>query len=178
MMSANFLRVFVLFLRDIMYWAMRDPVQARLRVVLGSPGLIILTHQAAIMVSIRALICCVTSLHHWILILGSLFPNSVVRNILTTLFPLAAAWDLGAAQWPQRKRTSFANDIERNLVVVSGDVNIDKGDSTPSEWLPPWKGSQCWYAARYLTVAIYYQLAITEADWHALSGARRLCHRS
>ena len=109
---------------------------------------------------------------------GQPLPQQRRQKHIDHLFPLAAAWDLGAAQWPQRKRTSFANDIERNLVVVSGDVNIDKGDSTPSEWLPPWKGSQCWYAARYLTVAIYYQLAITEADWHALSGARRLCHRS
>lgn len=94
------------------------------------------------------------------------------------IFPLAAAWDMGAAQWSPAKRVAFANDTARNLVVVAGDINIDKGDSTPSEWLPPWRGAHCWYAARYLTVATYYQLSISQADWRALRAASRLCRRT
>ena len=108
---------------------------------------------------------------------GRHLPNQRQQRHIDHLFPLAAAWDMGAAQWPQRKRVSFANDISRNLVVVAGDINIEKADSTPSEWLPPWKGSRCWYAARYLTVAVHYDLSISQADWRALSAASRLCPR-
>ena len=106
---------------------------------------------------------------------GRPLPYQRQQRHIDHLFPLAAAWDMGAAQWPQRKRVSFANDISRNLVVVAGDINIEKADSTPSEWLPPWKGSRCWYAGRYLTVAIHYNLSISQADWRALSAASRLC---
>lgn len=108
---------------------------------------------------------------------GRPLPYQRTQRHIDHLFPLAAAWDMGAAQWQQRKRVAFANDISRNLVVVAGDINIEKGDSTPSEWLPPWKGSRCWYAGRYLSVAIHYDLPISQADWRALSAASRLCPR-
>lgn len=106
---------------------------------------------------------------------GEPLPYQRQQRHIDHIFPLAAAWDMGAAGWSQRKRVSFANDISRNLVVVAGDINREKGDSTPSEWLPPWKGSRCWYAARYLSVALYYGLSISQADWRALSAASRFC---
>ncbi len=80
------------------------------------------------------------------------------------LFPLAAAWDLGAATWSPRERATFANDTELELLAVNGSANLSKGDSTPASWLPSNKDYRCEYVTAYLEVAFAYDLAITEAD--------------
>ena len=80
------------------------------------------------------------------------------------LFPLAAAWDLGAARWTPQERATFANDPELELLAVSGSANLSKGDSTPASWLPPYRPYRCAYVTAYLEVALAYDLAVTAAD--------------
>lgn len=106
---------------------------------------------------------------------GKPLPSLRAQQHVDHIYPLAAAWDFGAWQWSAEKRTLFANDTSLNLVVVSGYVNVDKGDSTPAEWLPPWRGAHCWYAYRYMTVAIHYDLPVSQADRRALKRAIRTC---
>lgn len=80
------------------------------------------------------------------------------------LFPLAAAWDLGAASWTLEERAAFANDTALELLAVNGGANQQKGDSTPASWLPPHEAFRCTYVTAYLEVAHAYDLAITAAD--------------
>ncbi len=80
------------------------------------------------------------------------------------VYPLAAAWDMGAYGWPLDRRIRFANDLDFNLLATEGKTNQDKGDSTPAEWLPPAAANHCFYAAKYLTAARQYNLPITTAD--------------
>ncbi|WP_134767461.1 HNH endonuclease family protein [Nocardioides sp. 1609] len=80
------------------------------------------------------------------------------------LFPLAAAWDLGAAGWSAAERARFANDTDLELVAVDGTANLQKGDSTPASWLPPATTYRCTYVTSYLEVAHAYDLAITATD--------------
>lgn len=102
--------------------------------------------------------------------------SSGVRGIhVDHVYPLAAAWDLGAAGWPAERRAEFANDVDHNLLAVTGTVNSRKSDSTPADWLPDDPGRHCFYAARYLTAAVAYGLPVTEADHRALAGAVRRC---
>lgn len=82
------------------------------------------------------------------------------------LYPLARAWDLGAADWTPKTRATFAND-PANLVVVSGSANSSKSDQGPGEWLPMHAAYRCTYVARYLQVAIAYGLPITRGDHDA-----------
>ena len=89
------------------------------------------------------------------------------------LFPLAAAWDLGAATWPLEQRSRFANDTSVELLAVNGGANQSKGDSTPASWLPPVKPYRCEYVVRFLTVAAAYELAITEADVRVIAAVQR-----
>lgn len=91
------------------------------------------------------------------------------------VYPLSAAWDLGARAWPPARRAAFANDVDRNLLAVSASVNTGKSDSTPADWLPPDPGRHCFYASRYLTAAVAYGLPVTAADHRALAGAVRRC---
>lgn len=86
------------------------------------------------------------------------------------VYPLAAAWDLGAYQWSASRRRAFGNDTELNLLPTLAAVNRDKGDSTPAEWLPTAE-MRCPYAHRYLAVALKWELPVSEADWLALAGS-------
>lgn len=85
------------------------------------------------------------------------------------VYPLAAAWDFGANTWPPSVRLRFANDTELNLMAVKGSENQSKGDSTPGQWLPPNPAYHCFYAWKYLNVAVSYRLPISRADFAALT---------
>ncbi|RBO85528.1 uncharacterized protein DUF1524 [Nocardia puris] len=104
------------------------------------------------------------------------FDKSRAREVeIDHLFPLAAAWDLGASTWPPARRRAFANDMETNLVATTASVNRDKGDRTPADWLPPSRPNHCYFAGRYLTVATRYDLPLTTADHEALTKVARTC---
>lgn len=91
------------------------------------------------------------------------------------IYPLARAWDLGAAKWPLQRRTDFANDQAANLLAVDGATNASKGDKGPGEWMPVAAGFRCTYVLRYLKVANAYQLAITRDDRDAAQTITRTC---
>jgi hypothetical protein len=89
------------------------------------------------------------------------------------LFPLAAAWDLGASGWSAERRARFANDPDGELLAVSGSANLAKGDSTPASWLPPRREYRCTYVTDYLEVADGYDLAVTAADVRVIEDVLR-----
>ncbi|MBP2187148.1 HNH endonuclease family protein [Nocardia goodfellowii] len=104
------------------------------------------------------------------------FSKDNAREIqIDHVYALAAAWDMGASMWPAERRVAFANDVEVNLLATAAGVNQAKGDSTPSEWLPPARANHCFYAGKYLTVAVRYDLPVTAADNAALAGIARTC---
>ncbi|AZA09514.1 hypothetical protein CPPEL_07020 [Corynebacterium pseudopelargi] len=90
---------------------------------------------------------------------------------LDHVFPLAAAWDLGAATWSQQQRENFAND-PLNLVIASRHANQEKSDALPASWLPPKRRARCWYVNRLAAVAARYGLALPRAD---VAVMRRQC---
>ncbi|MFC9552632.1 HNH endonuclease family protein [Rhodococcus sp. NPDC056960] len=91
------------------------------------------------------------------------------------VYPLAAAWDMGASTWPAARRLRFANDVTFNLLAVNGADNQDKGDQTPQDWLPPNRAYHCFYAGKYLSVAVEYELPVTLADRDALAEVAERC---
>ncbi|MCM6777831.1 HNH endonuclease family protein [Nocardia sp. CDC159] len=104
------------------------------------------------------------------------FDRSEPRSVqIDHIYSLAAAWAMGASNWPLPQRIRFANDIDFNLLAVAGAVNEDKGDSTPSDWLPPAHSYHCFYAGKYLTAATRYDLPVTRADHEALRRVAARC---
>lgn len=87
------------------------------------------------------------------------------------IFPLRAAWDLGAFAWPEAKRVAFAND-PLNLVVTSSAANQSKSDMLPSEWVPPHRSVRCAYGQRVAAIARSYDLPLPRADLRTI---RRHC---
>ena len=104
------------------------------------------------------------------------FAKSSAQQVpIDHVYPLAAAWDLGAAGWPPALRIRFANDIEYNLQATARAANVDKSDSTPARWLPPARPGHCYYAGKYLLVALRYDLPVTAADHAALREVAQRC---
>lgn len=62
------------------------------------------------------------------------FAKADARDVqIDHVYPLAAAWDMGAASWSLERRVIFANDVETNLLATDAETNQAKGDSTPAE---------------------------------------------
>jgi hypothetical protein len=80
------------------------------------------------------------------------------------IVPLAYAWDVGASEWSQDVRDTFANDLTLELLLVDGPANQSKGDSGPAEWMPSNKAYACTYVSRFVSVLSAYKLGIAEAD--------------
>lgn len=88
------------------------------------------------------------------------------------VFPLSAAWDLGAHGWETGRREAFAND-PLNLVVTSRSANREKSDHLPTGWQPTDRGSRCWYARRLALVAAGHDLPLPRQDLRAMRKACR-----
>lgn len=82
------------------------------------------------------------------------------------LVPLAEAWDSGAKSWDAARLRSYANDLgdERTLVAVTDNVNQEKSDQDPAEWLPPLKSVRCRYAAEWVAVKLRWGLSADDAE--------------
>ena len=91
------------------------------------------------------------------------------------VYPLAQAWHAGAWAWSRSRRLRFANDVDRELLAVSGRANQDKGAGGPGSWLPGNAAYRCRYVTKYLAVAAAYDLPVTRADALAIAAVARGC---
>lgn len=91
--------------------------------------------------------------------------------------PLAEAWRSGARRWSAARRRSFANDLgdRRTLRAVSAKSNRSKGDSDPSDWLPPRASFRCAYAKQWVAVKVRWGLSADRAEKRALNKLLRGC---
>jgi hypothetical protein len=81
---------------------------------------------------------------------------------------LADAWRSGAWKWSDGRRELFANDLI-NLNAIGAAENQRKSDSGPAGYRPSNAAQTCAYLAQYGSVKVAYGLAITQADFDALS---------
>lgn len=96
------------------------------------------------------------------------FTNNVIMNAsaidVDHIAPLSWSWKHGAQSWTRAQREAFAND-PINLWPVEKELNRQKGDAGPDEWLPP--AGRCQYVARFKRITIKYRLQLTprEDEW-------------
>ena len=92
------------------------------------------------------------------------------------LVPLAEAWDSGAGAWSTSAREGFANDLSQpQLIAVTDNVNQEKGDQDPAEWMPPSSGFHCVYARAWVQVKYNYDLSVDSAEKSALTSILNGC---
>lgn len=84
------------------------------------------------------------------------------------------AWQSGANRWTAEDRATFAND-PLNLVAVSGEANVSKGNQNAAEWLPPAGTQHCGYVARQIAVKARWRLSISGAERAAMVGVLAKC---
>lgn len=87
---------------------------------------------------------------------------------------LSDAWQKGAAQWDEAKRTDFAND-PANLQATDGPTNQKKSAGDAATWLPPNKAYRCTYVTRQIDVKARYGLWITSAEKDAMARVLATC---
>jgi hypothetical protein len=88
--------------------------------------------------------------------------------------PLLDAWQKGAQQWDQPKRTQFAND-PLNLLAVSGKANRNKKAGDVATWLPSNKDFRCAYVTRVVDVKAKYGVWMTQDEHDAASRILTKC---
>ncbi|KAL4939812.1 hypothetical protein BDV06DRAFT_29760 [Aspergillus oleicola] len=90
--------------------------------------------------------------------------------------PLSNAWNSGASEWTTDEREAFANDLTiPQLIAVTDNVNQQKSDSGPEEWLPPLTSYHCTYGKMWTTVKYTYGLTVTSAERSALEDLLATC---
>ncbi|MCZ4277774.1 hypothetical protein [Rhodococcoides yunnanense] len=91
---------------------------------------------------------------------------------LDYVYPLDAAWSLGAAAWGPDQRQRFISDVSNNIVVAGTQSVEDKAQRGLGRWHPNNGDRACAFAAKYLRVAQAYSLPVTRGD---AAAATQLC---
>ena len=92
------------------------------------------------------------------------------------MVPLAQAWRSGAADWTQKQREEFANNLDiAQLLAVTDNVNQEKSDQDPAKWMPPKADYHCTYARMWIWVKHTYKLTADKAEKDALTKALGTC---
>lgn len=85
------------------------------------------------------------------------------------VIPLSEAWKSGAADWTTERREELANDLTHaQLIAVTDNVNQEKGDQDPAEWLPPKTSYHCEYARMWVWVKHEYGMTADAPEKAAL----------
>ena len=80
---------------------------------------------------------------------------------------LKEAWDSGAWAWSAATRNAYANDTsdKRTLLAVTDNVNQQKSDKDPSNWVPPLKSYLCTYLGNWISVKARWNLSMDKSEW-------------
>lgn len=87
---------------------------------------------------------------------------------------LRSGWQAGAHAWTDTDRVAFAND-PLNLVSVSGEDNVSKGDRDAAGWLPKNLSYRCEYVARQVAVKARWRLSVTPAERETITRTLQQC---
>jgi hypothetical protein len=90
--------------------------------------------------------------------------------------PLAEAWRSGASSWSTSTRQAFANDLNYpQLIAVTDDVNVAKGDKDPASWMPPRTSYYCTYSKMWIQSKYHWGLRLQSSEKSALQSALNTC---
>lgn len=83
---------------------------------------------------------------------------------------LGEAWRSGAWKWSASRRQAYANDlgVAWTLRAVTDNVNQEKSDDDPANWLPPLESANCVYLIEWVAVKIRWKLTVDAEERQAI----------
>jgi len=83
---------------------------------------------------------------------------------------LGEAWRSGAWNWSSARRQAYANDlgVAWTLRAVTDNVNQEKSDDDPTNWLPPLESANCEYLTDWVAVKIRWKLSVDAEEYQAI----------
>jgi len=93
------------------------------------------------------------------------------------LVPLGNVHRAGGWLWDAARREQYVNDLSDrdHLVAVRRDLHQAKGEKGPEQWKPPRQGEWCSYARAWKRIKERWQLAMTAAEFAAVSEMEATC---
>ncbi len=91
------------------------------------------------------------------------------------IVPLKNAHVNGACLLSSEEKIKFANDYE-NLLPVFNQLNRQKGEKSPDEWLPPNKNTLCEYLQKWAHIKEKYNLAYSIREYEFFNKNQENCH--
>lgn len=103
--------------------------------------------------------------------------RSASRLDIDHMVPLSEAHRSGAASWPPGQKRTFANSLvyPAHLTAVTLGSNRSKGDSDPSEWLPPLPSAQCPYFRDWAEVKARWDLSMDSVEFEVVRDGLDSC---
>ncbi len=101
-------------------------------------------------------------------------PNTSNEVHIDHVVALADAWSKGGADWSPSRAQEFATD-PLNLLPTQAAVNLRKGASDASLWLPPNEGLWCFYGIQQTLVKEKYDVGVSDAELSALQKLLKTC---
>jgi hypothetical protein len=97
--------------------------------------------------------------------------------VIDRLVPPAEAWESGAWRWSADTLTRYANDLGYgpDLLAVSARSHRAKGDSDPTEWMPPRLSFTCTYVSWWVAVKWRWRLAVDTDEKQFVSSVLTFC---
>lgn len=85
--------------------------------------------------------------------------------------PLKNAYISGGFNWDWKTRCAYANFMGNrfHLLAVDGPANMEKGDQTPVDFIPPNRGFTCEYLADWLKIKMIWRLMMSEQEGIVIS---------
>jgi len=112
----------------------------------------------------------------WYSVYDAVWVNDSSDVDIDHIVALAEAWRSGADAWSSSQREAFANDLTHaQLIAVSQSSNASKGDSDPSEWMPPNANTWCIYVREWIWVKDVYALSVDGTEKSALESVLSGC---
>lgn len=113
----------------------------------------------------------------WISPFDGVATNDPADLDIDHLVPLAEAWDSGAHAWTPAQRRDYANDLDlaSALVAVTDNLNQQKSDRDPAEWLPPLTAYRCTYVRDWISVKKKWNLSVDSDEANALRRVLASC---
>ena len=88
------------------------------------------------------------------------------RTRVDPVVSLKEAWDSGAWAWTNAQRAAYANDTTdpRTLRAVSSALQVVRGDSDPSNWLPTNPTIVCSYISDWIAIKARWSLTMDDSE--------------